>query len=133
DEVATSLWGMHIDEAADIGGGLYVPHPFGVLIGPTKMGTDCNVAAGVTIGRRADGRGHGGPTIADRVWIGTGSVRVRPLAIGEGTTIGRLTGVGRNLPPRCHASGNPVQIIARDKDNPLQIYGAPGAPSGEEP
>ena len=127
DEVTSALWGMHIDEGADIGGGLYVPHPNGVLIGPSRMGTDCNVAAGVTIGQRADGRGGGVPTLGDRVWIGTGSVLFGRIAIGDGATIGPLTLVGRNLPPRCLVSGNPMQVLSRDKDNHREIYGAHGA------
>ncbi len=133
DEVTSALWGMHIDEGADIGGGLYVPHPNGVLIGPSKIGTDCNVAAGVTIGKRADGRGEGVPTLGDRVWIGTGSVLFGRIAVGDGATIGPLTVVGRNLPPCCLASGNPVQILSRNKDNSREIYGANGVHQHAEP
>src|SRR4051794_3213583 len=43
DEAVTAVWAIHIHRTADIEGGLYISHPWGVLIGPVKMGQDCNV------------------------------------------------------------------------------------------
>src|SRR5689334_15556448 len=52
DEVVTAIWAIHIHKTAEIEGGLYISHPWGILIGPTKMGQDCNIGQGVTIGIR---------------------------------------------------------------------------------
>ncbi|NUP05705.1 MAG: serine acetyltransferase [Polyangiaceae bacterium] len=120
-----ALWGVHIDDGADIGGGLYIGHPGGVLIGPVKMGSNCNVGNNVTIGRRSDGRGSGGtPTIGDSVWIGTGSVIFGGITVGDGVSIAPLTVVGRNIPPQALVAGNPMKVLRERYDNTIQIHGA---------
>ena len=124
DEVVTALWGMHIHATAEIGGGLYVPHPLGVLVGKAKLGEDCNVSQGVTIGIRPGASEEQGlPTIGDRVWIGPGSVVFGHIKVASGTTIGPLTVVGRNVPPKSLVVGNPMQIVRKDYENDTLIYG----------
>lgn len=124
DEVVTALWGMHIHAMADIDGGLYVPHPLGVLVGSVKIGRDCNLGQGVILGvRPGASQGEGLPTIGDRVWIGPGSVVFGGITIASGTTIGPLTVVGRNVPPRALVVGNPMQILKKDYENATLIYG----------
>jgi serine O-acetyltransferase len=129
DEVVTAVWGMHIHRTAEIDGGLYCAHPNGILIGATKMGKDCNVGQGVTIGLRPGGGVHDNvPTIGDRVFIGPGSVVFGKIFIADGAAIGPLTVVGRNLPPRCLAVGNPMQIIQKNYENKDLIYGTRPVP-----
>jgi serine O-acetyltransferase len=120
--IGVILWGIYIHVRAEIDGGLHVSHFGGVIIGPIKMGKDCNIAHGVTIGKRAGGN-PGVPTIGDRVWIGCGSVVFGGITIGDGATIGPLTVVGRNLQPRVLVTGNPMRIVRRDYDNSAEIYG----------
>lgn len=128
DEAVSSLWAIHIHSTADIEGGLYISHPYGVLIGPTHMGKDCNIGQGVTIGLRPGNADANAlektiPTIGKRVFIGPGSFVFGSITIGDGASIGPLTVVGRNLPPRCLAVGNPMQIVKKDYENKELIYG----------
>jgi len=127
DKLTVIMWGITIDARAEIDGGLYLAHQGGIVIGPIVMGRDCCVAHGVTIGVRTDGVGSGAPTIGDRVWIGTGAVVFGGIKIGDGVSIGPLTLVGRNLPPRTLAAGNPVQILSRGYDNTVQVFGKAAA------
>ncbi len=122
DKLCIILWGIHIDEKAEIGGGLYIGHFSGVLIGPVKMGVDCNLAHQVTIGKRADGVG-GIPVIGDRVWIGVGTVIFGSVHIGDGVTIGPNSVISHNLPARVLVMGNPARILRKDYDNSAEIYG----------
>lgn len=122
DRLCVIMWGIHIDEGAEIGPGLYIGHPGGILIGPVRMGRDCNIAHQVTIGRRADGAG-GAPTIGDRVWIGVGSVLFGGIRIGSGVTIGPCTVVSRNLPDGILVIGSPMRVLRRQYDNTREIYG----------
>jgi serine O-acetyltransferase len=115
-------WGIHIDVGAQIGGGLYIGHFGGVLIGPIHMGSDCNVAQQVTIGRRA-GNDTGVPIIGNRVWIGAGSIVFGGIHIGDGATIGPLTVVARNLPAKVLVMGNPMRLLRKNYDNSAEIYG----------
>lgn len=128
DKTNHALWGVHIDEGADIGGGLYIGHPGDILIGPVRMGEDCNLTANVMIGRRTDGHNPGVPTLGDRVWIGAGSVLFGHIVVGDGVTVAPLTVVGRNVPPHALVLGNPMQVVKREYDNTHQIYGGNGKP-----
>lgn len=125
DWLSFVLWGIHIDSHAEIGGGLYIGHPGGILIGPVRMGVDCNIAHHVTIGRRASSE-NGVPTFGDRVWIGTQSVVFGGIRIGDGVTIGPLTVVARNLPPRSFVMGNPMRVMRLNYDNTSEVYGIAG-------
>ncbi|HET9599334.1 MAG TPA: hypothetical protein VFP65_27420 [Anaeromyxobacteraceae bacterium] len=128
-KVCSILYGIEIDGAAEIGPGLYIAHRGGVFIGPARIGSDCNIAHNVTIGMRSDGT-SGVPTLGDRVWIGTGSVLFGPISVGDGSTIGPLTVVSRNVPPRAMAMGNPMRVVQTDYDNSAEIYRAERAATG---
>jgi serine O-acetyltransferase len=130
EKVIHTVWGMYISCKADIGGGLYIGHPGLLLVGPCKMGEDCSITCNTFIGKRTDGaHAQAVPIIGSRVWIGTGAVVFGAISIGDGTTIGPLTVVGRNLGPCTLAIGNPMKIINTHHDNTKQIYGAAGTPS----
>jgi serine O-acetyltransferase len=129
DHLVIALWGIHVDRDARIGPGLYIGHFGGVLIGPVTMGSDCNISHNVTLGRRAGGD-PGVPALGDRVWIGVGSVLFGGIRVGDGTTIGPLTVVARNLPPRVLVMGNPMRLLRREYDNSADIYGPGGPPAG---
>lgn len=122
DKLSIIFWGIHIDPQAEIGGGLYIGHYGGILIGPVRMGEDCNINQQVTMGLRADGV-PGVPTIGNRVWIGAGSILFGNIHIGDGVTIGPLTVVSRSLPPRVLVIGNPMRLLRQDYDNSAEIYG----------
>ena len=125
--IYAAVCGIDIDPEAEIGGGLFIAHPRGILIGPVHMGRDCNVSHQVTLGRRADGT-RDVPTIGDRVWIGVGCVVFGKIRIGDGVTIGPLSVVGRSLPPRVMVMGNPIRVLSTQHDNTLEIYGKAGPP-----
>lgn len=115
-------WGIYIDQRAEIGAGLYIGHFGGILIGPVRIGKNCNIAQNVCIGKRADGL-PGTPVIGDRVWIGVGSVVFGGICIGDGVTIGPLTVVSRSLPPNLLVIGNPLRVLRQNYDNHREIYG----------
>jgi serine O-acetyltransferase len=122
-ETMNALWGIYIHGAADIEGGLFIPHPNGVMIGAVRMGEDCCVSQNATIGVRPGAGVKDSPTLGNRVWIGPGAVLFGRVKVADGVAIGALTVVGRNLPPRCLASGNPMQIVKRNFDNSSLLYG----------
>jgi serine O-acetyltransferase len=129
DEAVTALFGIHIHSTAEIGPGLYISHPRGILIGPARLGRDCNVGHGVTIGVRPGGvLEESIPSIGDRVFIGPQSLLFGGITVADGTAIGPLTVVGRNLPPRCLVVGNPMKILRRDYENGTLIYGTRPVP-----
>jgi serine O-acetyltransferase len=84
----TSIWyGAEIAMGAQIGGGLYVPHPFGIIIGkPARIGSGVTIMQGATIGQKSfdDPRN---PVIGDGAVIEQGAVVVGGLTLSAGTTV----------------------------------------------
>ena len=89
------LTGADIAARASIAGGLTLPHPQGVVIGPhCVLGADVQVMSGVVIGA-----GPGGsPVIGNDVFLGTHSVLVGNITIGDHVSIGIGSVVNRNVP-----------------------------------
>src|SRR4051812_37122681 len=65
------LTGICIPGTCNIGPGLYIGHFGGIFIdSDARLGHNCNVAQGVTIGKGGRGELHGVPMLGDRVHIG---------------------------------------------------------------
>ena len=91
-----------------------------------KIGNDCLIAGGCFI---ADNDGHpidpyrrirkepvngeeiDPVVIEDNVWIGTGSVILKGVTIGEGSVVAANSLVTRSIPPYSIAMGVPAKII----------------------
>lgn len=114
-------YGFEIDPKAQIGEGFYLTTHCGpVIIGPARIGKNCNIAHSVTIGRGITGARKGRPTIEDHVWIGTGSVIVGKVNIGRNVLIAPNSFVNFDVPDNSLVIGNPGKII--NKENPTKDY-----------
>jgi serine O-acetyltransferase len=114
-------YGYEISLGAQIGDGFYLSDHCGpVIIGPVKIGKNCNVSHSVTIGRSYRGGQIGRPTIGDRVWIGVGSVVVGKIEIGTNVMIAPNSFVNFDVPDNSLVIGNPAKIIK--KDDPTRHY-----------
>jgi serine O-acetyltransferase len=82
----TVVTGAEIPLTTQIGGGLLIPHPNGIVIHPdAKIGVNCLIFHQVTLGsRNADGV----PEIGGHVDIGAGAKILGPLKIGPHAKIG---------------------------------------------
>ena len=110
----TFKYGFQISRLAEIGPGLFLPHTGGVVIGDkTKIGGNCDISHGVTIGREWRGERKGSPTIADRVWIGPGAVIVGKIFIGSNVLIAPNSFVNFDVPKNSIVIGNPAKIIKK--------------------
>ena len=81
-----------------------------------KIGDDCNVAAGVTIGQENRGKRKGAPTIGNKVWIGTNAVVVGNVTIGDNVLIAPNVYVNFDVPSNSIVIGNPGKIIPNRHD-----------------
>jgi serine O-acetyltransferase len=82
----SAITGADIPLTCQIGGGLLIPHPNGIVIHPdAKIGLNCLIFQQVTIGTRD---GPGLPRIGDHVDIGAGAKILGPVEIGTGARIG---------------------------------------------
>lgn len=114
-------YGFQIPYSTDIGEGFYIGH-YGTIVihGKAKIGRNCNVTHGVTIGQTNRGKLKGCPTIGNNVWIGTGSVIVGNIKIGSNVLIAPNSYVNIDIPDNSQVMGNPFKIVA--KENPCEGY-----------
>lgn len=114
-------YGYQIYPETQIGEGFYLGHWGALVINPkAKIGKNCNIAQGVTIGQQNRGKSQGFPTIQDEVWIGTNAVIVGGITIGSNTLIAPNSYVNFDVPPNSVVMGNPGKIYP--KDNATEGY-----------
>jgi serine O-acetyltransferase len=100
-----------IDLLAQIGGGLLIPHPNGIVIHPrAKIGVNCLIHQQVTIGELGKG-GDGVPVIEGHVNIYSGAKVLGPIRVGAHATIGANSLVFVGVPDKATVLGVPAKRI----------------------
>jgi bifunctional UDP-N-acetylglucosamine pyrophosphorylase/glucosamine-1-phosphate N-acetyltransferase len=92
---------------AVIGEGSKVPHL--TYVGDAKLGAGVNIGAG-TITCNYDGVNKHQTTIGNKVFIGSNSVLVAPVKIGDGAYIGAGSAITENVPPNALGLGRSRQM-----------------------
>lgn len=101
---------IEISPRAKIGSGLFFPHPQCIVIGNAKLGNNCTIYQGVTIGAKLPFHNKY-PTIGDNAYIGAGLTILGDITIGNNVTIGAKTVVLNDIPDNSVVAGNPAKII----------------------
>ena len=103
-------FGSEIGLAASVDGGLYIPHPYGIVIGVCTIGRDVTILQNVTIGRK--GRSDpGGPRIEDGAWLAAGAVVLGDITIGRNSIVGANSVVMHSVPADSMAVGIPARVL----------------------
>lgn len=98
--------------ARDFGEGLFLPHPFGIVVhAGVKIGDRCTIYQHVTLGET--NRGPGVPVIGDDVVIGAGAAVLGPVVVGDRARIGANAVVLDDVPAGASAVGVPARVVAR--------------------
>ncbi len=112
---------MEIPSSVKMGKGLYLGHPFCITVNSEAIiGENCNIHKGVTIGQENRGIRKGVPIIGDKVWIGTNSVVVGKIRVGDDVLIAPNSYVNRDIPDHSVVFGNPC--IVKDRENATENY-----------
>ena len=105
--------GAEIDLNAQIGGGLLMPHPNGIVIHPdVVIGPNCLIFQQVTLG--TGGRIPGCPTLGGHVDVGAGAKILGGVTVGDHAKIGANAVVLDNVPAGATAVGAPARTITRE-------------------
>jgi len=114
--LSVAFCGVDILPHARIGGGLFLPHSLGIVIGGrTVIGEDCTLLHGVTLGEaRFDEIAC--PHLGDRVTVGAGAQVLGGVAIGDGALIGAGSVVLADVPAGAVAAGAPARVLSRGRD-----------------
>lgn len=106
----SAVTGADIPLNCQIGGGLLLPHPNGIVIHPqARIGVNCLIFQQVTIGV-ADATGA--PVIGHAVDIGAGARILGPVRIGDRARIGANAVVLIDVPADAVAVGVPARIVS---------------------
>lgn len=108
------VYGFEIPVGADYGGGLYVAHPVGTVIGAKTMGENCTIISSVTIGMRNE---WAFPVIGSNVFIGAGARVLGGIQVEDNVIIGANAVVIDDVPAGATVVGIPARIT--------RIYGQP--------
>jgi serine O-acetyltransferase len=126
----TALFGIEIDRDVQLGEGVYLVHPLGVVIGgDAKIGARVRFYGNNTVGTVRD---DGYPVIEEDVWVGAGARILGPIRIGARSRIGANAVVLSDVPPDHVAVGIPAKIHRRKDVDPVPAA-AGLAPATEAP
>ncbi len=104
----SAVTGAEIPLGTQIGGGLMIPHPNGIVIHPAAtIGPNCLIFQQVTL---AGGDG-GAPKIGGHVDIGAGAKILGAVTIGDHAKIGANAVVLIDVPEHSTAVGIPARIV----------------------
>ena len=106
------LTGIEIHPGAAIGGGFFIDHGSGVVVGETtEIGENVTLFQGVTLGGTGKERGKRHPTLGDNVMVGAGAKILGGITLGEGVKIGANSVVLKSVPPYSTVVGVPGRIL----------------------
>ena len=109
------IFSADVPPKMQIGKGTVFPHDaLGCVFHPdVKIGKNCKILHGVTMGGRA---GHKGlPIIGDNVVIGTHAQLIGNVKIGNNSIVGAGAIVTHDVPDNVVVVGNPARILKSNK------------------
>jgi len=107
----TMLFGCDFGVGVRIGGGLYLPHPFGIVVNADcKLGRNVTLLQGVTLGI-VDPSQPGCPILEDGARVNAGAKLLGGITIGRAAVIGANAVVLRDVPDGRVAVGVPARIL----------------------
>lgn len=107
-------YGFQIPTSVKIDNGLFLPH-FGFIVinGGCKIGKNCNILQGVTLGNTKGGKNPGTPTLGNEVYIGPSATIVGGVTIGNRVLVAPNAYINFDVPDDSIVMGNPAKIISR--------------------
>ena len=109
----TYKFGMSIPFETEIGSGFYIGHFGGIFVHPhCRIGKNCNLSQGVTLGQSNRGKNMGVPRIGDNVYIGPGAKIVGAVKVGDNVAIGANCVVTKDVPDYGVVAGVPGKVIS---------------------
>jgi len=112
-QILRFLTGIEIHPGARIGKGFFIDHGMGVVIGETaKIGKNCVMFHGVSLGGTGKHKGKRHPAIGNNVMLGTAATLLGPIKVGNNVKIGAETFIiNHDVPNNCTVVGAPGKIV----------------------
>lgn len=136
------IWGITLEEGADIGGGFMIWHHGGIFVGSgARIGHNVGISHDVTIGAGGKGVYRGMPGIGNNVYVSPGVVIAGKITVGSNVKIAPNCVIDKNIPDNCFVHWDQPRVIRfsgfeHEESVPLQdapLYHVPGIEEQQEP
>jgi len=109
---SSEVHAVDIHPAAVVGGGVFIDHGTGVVIGETAVvGDNVSILQGVTLGGTGKQTGDRHPKIGRGVLISAGAKVLGNIRVGEGAKVGAGSVVLDEVPPHKTVVGVPARVV----------------------
>jgi serine acetyltransferase len=109
-----NFYGIELPYSAEIGRRVVIEHQSGIVIhGSARIGDDCIIRQGVTLGNRSLDEPFSAPRLGKAVNVGAGAKILGGVAIGDGAQIGANAVVLSDVPAGQLAVGVPARVVVR--------------------
>jgi serine O-acetyltransferase len=118
-----AVFGIESSPRVKIGGGLFLPHTVGTVLGAERIGENVTILQGVTLGTAvpdSDFTAALRPVIGDYVFLGAGAKVIGRVTVGDHAKVGANAVVLQDVPPYAIAVGVPARIILRPEQDRCQ-------------
>ena len=108
------IFGLEVSPKVSIGGGLFLPHTVGTVVGADRIGENCTILQGVTLGAAEMDLVYTRstrPIIGNNVFIGAGAKVIGRVSVGDYAKIGANAVVVKDVPNHAVATGIPATFI----------------------
>jgi len=110
------LFGIEVSPKVKIGGGLFLPHTVGTVLGAEIIGNNVTIMQGVTLGAKEPDMAFIAsrrPVIGNNVVIGAGAKIIGRVKIGDFVKIGANAVVISDIPAHSVAVGIPAKVVRK--------------------
>ena len=117
------LFGIEVSPRVEIGGGLFLPHTVGTVIGAERIDSNVTIMQGVTLGTKEPDLQFTvslRPVIGDHVLIGSGAKIIGRVSVGDYAKIGANAVVLEDVPPHAVAAGMEAKVMESKQPTPKQ-------------
>ena len=105
-------YGIELPHTVVVGRRVVIEHQHGIVVhGSVRIGDDCILRQGVTLGNKTMDRPHDAPRLGDRVNVGAGAKILGAVTIGDDAQIGANAVVVKDVPAGSTAVGIPARVI----------------------
>jgi serine acetyltransferase/GT2 family glycosyltransferase len=113
-----NFYGIELPYTVELGRRVVIEHQSGIIVhGSCRIGDECVLRQGVTLGNRRPEESYAAPILLNRVDVGAGAKILGQVTIGNDAQIGANAVVLDNVPAGGLAVGVPAKIIERPTNN----------------